>query len=134
MLRTENQFIAKAVKANGLTTAELGLRFDRVVIRLIDELHEFARRTVPTGTTVLVTVTAPIRMPAKTAAMLGDRIEALLAGASSLRDRNFTINGNRARIRILNHSSTRTPRLLGFVHNRSSNASRLLNLVEKQIV
>jgi hypothetical protein len=134
MLTVEKQFVAEAVKANDLTMAELGLRFDRVVIGLMDELHEFANTAVPIGTTVLVCVTAPIRMPAKTAAMLRDRIEVPLPGRSSPGDRPITINGNRVRIRILKHSSPQAPRLLGFVHNRSSNAPRLLDLIEKQIV
>jgi hypothetical protein len=100
----EKAIIAEIAKANKIKIATLGLRFDRVVNRLIDDLHDFGEKTLPTGTTVLVAITAPIRVPAQTAAELRSRIESLAVGASRPRDKNVTINGNNVRIRILRHS------------------------------
>jgi hypothetical protein len=45
------------------------LRFDKVATRLIERLQATLGETVPDGTTVLLTITAPIRLPSKTAFM-----------------------------------------------------------------
>ena len=46
------------------------LRFDKVATRLIERLQATLGETVPDGMTVLLTITAPIRLPSKTAASL----------------------------------------------------------------
>ena len=94
-----------------------GLRFDKVAIRVIERLQSALDETVPDGMTVLVTITAPIRLPARTAAALEDRIRALLKRKSLRRDVTDTIHGNRVRIRLLKDQPVRAPKLLGFVHN-----------------
>ena len=43
------------------------LRFDKVATRLIERLQATLGETVPDGMTVLLTITAPIRLPSKTA-------------------------------------------------------------------
>src|SRR5881396_2477929 len=48
------------------------LRFDKVATRLIERLQATLGKTVPDGMTVLLTITAPIRLPSKTAAALED--------------------------------------------------------------
>jgi hypothetical protein len=63
-------------------TARPRLRFDRVVTRLIQGLHASLGETLPGGTTVVLTVTAPIRLPSKTAAALEEKIRALLGRGS----------------------------------------------------
>ena len=45
-----------------------GLRFDRVAMRLIERLEANLAEVVPDGVTLLLTITAPIRLPSKTAA------------------------------------------------------------------
>jgi hypothetical protein len=47
------------------------LRFDRVALGLVRRLHDALHEAVPDGKTVILTITAPIRMPSKTAALLG---------------------------------------------------------------
>ena len=54
------------------------LRFDKVATRLMERLRATAGETVPDGMTVLLTITAPIRLPSKTAVSLEDRIKTLL--------------------------------------------------------
>jgi hypothetical protein len=49
------------------------LRFDKVATRLIERLQATCGETVPDGMTVLLTITAPIRLPSKTAASLEDK-------------------------------------------------------------
>jgi hypothetical protein len=104
------------------------LRFDKVATRLIDRLQSTLGETVPDGTTVLLTVTAPIRVPAKTAASLEDKVQTLLERGSSARDEKDTIHGNRVRIRLLKSESKRAPKMIGFVHNADSDPLLLLNM------
>jgi hypothetical protein len=73
--------------------AKLRLRFDRVAIRLIERLQATLEETVPDGMTVLVTITAPIRLPSKTAAALEDRMRTLLGRRSPGQDAKDTIHG-----------------------------------------
>jgi hypothetical protein len=109
-------------------TAKPGLRFDKVVTRLTERLRATCVETVPDGMTVVLTVTAPIRLPAKTAASLEDRIKTLLGRGLPGRDETDTIHGNSVQIRLLRHESKRAPKLIGFVHNPDSDPLLLLNM------
>ena len=71
--------------------AKLRLRFDKVVTRLMDRLRATLGETVPDGMTVLLTITAPIRLPSKTAAALEDKIQTLLGRGSPGRDQKDAI-------------------------------------------
>lgn len=107
------------------------LRFDKVATRVVERLRAALGKTVPDGMTVLFTIAAPIRVPAKTAAALEDRIRALLKRKSLRRDVTDTIHGNRVRIRLLKDQSARAPKLIGFVHNPDSDPRLLLEMGEK---
>jgi hypothetical protein len=104
------------------------LRFDKVVIRLMERLQATSGEIVPDGMTVLLTVTAPIRLASKTAAALENKIQTLLGGKSPGRDVKNTIHGNRIQIRLLKHKSGRAPKLIGFVHNSDTDPLLLLNM------
>ncbi len=61
------QTIAEEIAtANGTTVRKLGLRFDRVVQRLLKGLDDSLTPINPNGKTVIVTITAPIVLPGKT--------------------------------------------------------------------
>ena len=90
--------------------AKVRLRFDKVATRLIDRLQATLGGTVPDGMTVLVTITAPIRLPSKTAAALEQKIQTLLERGSPGRDEKDTIHGNRVQIRLLRDESGRAPK------------------------
>ena len=107
------------------------LRFDRVATRLIQRLQASSEETVPDGLTVLLTITAPIRLPAKTAASLEEKIRTLLARGSPRRDEKDTIHGNRVRIRLLRGKSERAPKMIGFVHNSDSDPLLLFNMTRE---
>ena len=107
------------------------LRFDRVATRLMERLQGTLYETVPDGMTVLLTVTAPIRLPAKTAASLEDKIQTLLGRKSPGRDEKDTIHGNGVQIRILRDKSGRAPKMIGFVHNSDSDPLLLLNMTSE---
>lgn len=116
------------LKAGQGDAAKIRLRFDKVVIRLMDRLQAGLGEIVPDDTTVLLTVTAPIRLPAKTAAVLEERVRALLGRKSPGRDEEDTIYGNRVRIRLLRGDSERAPKLIGFIHNPDSDSRLLLDM------
>jgi hypothetical protein len=116
--------------------AKLRLRFDKVATRLVERLQATLGETVPDGITVLLTVTAPIRLASKTAAALEDKIRAQMERGSPGHDEpngeeNDTIHGNRVRIRILKHGSERAPKLIGFVHNPELDPLLLLNMTRE---
>jgi hypothetical protein len=108
--------------------AKIRLRFDKVVARLMESLRATLNETVPDGVTVLVTLTAPIRLPSKTASALEERIRALVGRSLPRRDEKDTIHGNGVRIRLLRDESRRAPKMLGFVHNSDSDPLLLLNM------
>ena len=108
--------------------AKLRLRFDKVATRLIERLQATLGETVPDGMTVLLTITAPIRLPSKTAAALEDKIQTLLRRGSPGQDKKDTIHGNRVQIRLLRDRSERAPKMIGFVHNSDSDPLLLLNM------
>ncbi|CAA6603395.1 conserved hypothetical protein [Rhodospirillaceae bacterium LM-1] len=130
-MKLEKAILSEIERTEGLGPSKLGLRFDRVVIGLVGRLRAFAEDVVPEGTTVLVAVTAPIRVPAKTTAALKERIGALLAGAA--RHEKSTIHGNRTTIRIVEHRTRQAPKFLGFVHNPDSDPDRLFDLVVEKM-
>jgi len=134
LVNVEKALVLKIAKKAERAVASLGLRFDRSVIRLADDLHSFAGKAVPAGTTVLVSLAAPIRSRAKTASALKTKIESLLERKHRRRDRTATINGNPVRIRLLKPMSPKAPRMLVFVHNRSSSSQALLNLIEEYLL
>ena len=111
--------------------AKPGLRFDKVASRLMERLQAALGETVPDGMTVLLTITAPIRLPSKTAASLQDKIQALLGRGSPGRDEKHTIHGNRVRIRLFRDKSERAPKIIGFVHNADSDPLLLLNMTRE---
>jgi hypothetical protein len=107
------------------------LRFDKVATRLIERLQATLGETVPDGLTVLLTITAPIRLPSKTAAALEDKIQTLLGRGSRGRDEKDTIHGNRVQIRLLRDQSERAPKMIGFVHHSDSDPLLLLNMTRE---
>jgi hypothetical protein len=107
-----------------------GLRFDKVVRRVNARLQSALRESVPDGTTVLFTMTAPIRLAAKTAEALENTIRARLARRSVPVPYQGTIHGNRIRIRIARSRSRPISKVIGLVHNPDSDAAMLLHLMQ----
>jgi hypothetical protein len=111
--------------------AKLRLRFDKVATALIERLQFALAETVPAGTTVLLGITAPIRLPAKTAATLKERILTLLERRSPGRDEKDAIHGNRVQILLLRGQSERAPKMIGFVHNPDLDPLLLFNMTRE---
>jgi len=127
----EKDIAGEILRANALSAARLGLRFDRVVQRVLGDLRSFAETRTNPDQTVLVTISAPIRFPAKTVDELTRSISALLATGNPREDRTATLHGNAVRLRLVEHPPTLVPRLIGFVHNPDSAPQVLLDMAER---
>ena len=114
-----------------VNAAKPRLRFDKVATRLIERLQATLGETVPDGMTVLLTITAPIRLASKTAAALEGKLHAILGRESPSRDEKITIHGNRVQIRVLRDAPERAPKMVGFVHNPDSDRLLLLNMTSE---
>jgi hypothetical protein len=104
------------------------LRFDKVVLRTVGRLQAALDGFVPDGSVVIVTITAPIRLAARTAAALEETIRTCLHRRSTQVE--DTIHGNRIRICIVRGVPGRTSKVLGFVHNPESDPDVLLRTTQ----
>jgi hypothetical protein len=115
----------------GLTKPRL--RFDRVALRFVRRLQDALSASVPDGRTLILTITAPIRVPAKTAAALEDNIWTYLARQSAPGEAKYAILGNQIRVRLVKGGSRRTAKVIGFVHNPDSDPDVLLDITHSLI-
>jgi hypothetical protein len=113
---------------SGLTKPRL--RFDRVALRLVGGLQAALSELVPDGDAVVLTITAPIRLPSKTAAALESKIRDLLARRSARVEIKDTIYGNQIRVRRVKGVSRRMSKVIGFVHNPDPDPDVLLRLTQ----
>jgi hypothetical protein len=107
------------------------LRFDKVATRLIGRLQTTLSEAVPTGTTVLLTITAPIRLPLKTAESLEENVRRLIARGSPTRGVSVSLHGNRVRIEGL--KSAGAPRVIAFVHNADADPLELVRMTRDML-
>jgi hypothetical protein len=113
------------------------LRFDRVALGLVRRLQAALGESVPDGKTLILTITAPIRLPAKTAAALEEKIRTALARRPAPMEARHTIHGNRIRARLVKGGvmggSARTAKVIGFVHNPDSDPDVVLGITQSLI-
>jgi len=109
-------------------TTQPRLRFDRVALRLVDDLRTALSGSVSRGQTVLVTITAPIRLPARTATAIEEKIRKLVATRAAPARLADTIHGNEVQVHLLKGGTGRTARLIGFVHNPDSDPGILIDV------
>ena len=124
--------IAEAIAAEGRTTASrLGLRFDRVVVRVLERLSHALDAEPRADVTVLLALTAPIRAAEKMVAGLQREIGALLQAGHPGQGRRLELYGNRAELRLVERSPAEARSLLGFVHSSDVEAATILDLAER---
>lgn len=127
MTNTEKEIAQEIARANGVSVTKLGLRFDGVVVRLLGSLRASLAQE-KRKETVVMTITAPIRFPAKTAVELAGEIRNLLASGARGKDHSTTVFENRVCIRIVPAPSRSSAQFIGLVHNPDINAVSLLDL------
>jgi hypothetical protein len=113
-----------------LRAAKLRPRFDKVALPLVSELKAALASVVPEGQSVVFTISAPIGLPAKTAAALANMAR------SSPRDaeRRAIVHGAAVRIRRLGYVPKSMLKVLGFVHSVESDASVILAVAEARLI
>jgi len=117
------EMIAQRVVAAGIR-----LRYDKVALRLLVGVKASVAQALPASQSIAFTVTAPIKLPAKTSAALEQWLHRLPTHGLST-----TINGNTIRARIINHTAKDIQRVIGFVHNAESNAELALDIAERSV-
>ena len=124
--------MAQAVaEAAGVSASSLGLRFDRVVVRLLDRLRRSLEVRASDDVAVVLTLTAPLRAPGRLAGALEAEIAALLQDGRAGSERTLLLLGNHADLRLVQPARTDAPRLLGFVRNPGVEAAKVLDLAER---
>jgi len=106
------------------------LRFDKVALRFVRGLQTALGGFVPDGQAVILTITAPIRLPAKTAAALEEKCRAALARRSAQAKLTDTIHGNQIQVRIVEGVASPVSKVIGFVHNPDSDPDVLFELTQ----
>ena len=114
MTNIEKQIADKIVRSNGLSVTELGLRFDKVVVRLLGNLRTFVERASLKEETIVMTITAPIRLSSKTEHELEAQIMDFLDSKNRSRDRRITIFQNEVRLRIVESSSKQSDKFIAW--------------------
>jgi hypothetical protein len=118
----------KAQVPRGSTMVPPRLRFDKVVLRVFSDLRTALNGEVPGGVTVVITLTAPIRLASKTTAAIETNVREMLGKRGAGSTRAKTIEGNEVRIEVIRGAKTATSPLVGFVHNRDSDPTILFSL------
>ena|SRR5579875_395653 len=131
MERPDRELAEAVAKAGGTTVSNLGLRFDRVALRLLDRLRAAIAARPQEGSTVILALTAPISSPGKTVVALEREVAALLRTGVARAERSTAVNGNKAVLRLVEQTSARGQRLVGFVHNADVPSTRVLDLAEQ---
>lgn len=126
MINIDRKIAEDIANAHTLSIAKLGLRFDKVVVRLLGNLRTFAEETAPENKTVLLTVTAPIKLPGKTGNELIKAIKDLFD--SEQHDRTLTVFQNKVRIKMIETSLKQDYKFIGFVHNPGTDSKWLIDL------
>jgi hypothetical protein len=131
MTNIDKQLADNIVKENRLSITKLGLRFDKVVVRLLENLRTFVEQDIQNKGTILMTLTAPIKIPSKTEQEIKRHIKNLFDSGVQHRDKELTVFKNEVRFRLVDPSTKNTTKFIGFVHNPGSDPKLLLDLASQ---
>ena len=134
MTQMEKLIANEISKTNGVSVTKLGLRFDKVVVRLLGNIRIAIEQEVSKEVTVIMTITAPIKLPAKTEYELIGKISDFLESGIQHQDSVLTIFQNKVRLRIVKSSSRQTTKFVGLVHNPDIDSKLLLDLAAQWLL
>lgn len=112
---------------NGMTVRGSGLRFDRVVVRLLRDIRRSVEPEICEGITVVMTITAPLKHPAKTVIAMTAMIKDLVDAGKFDKGKKKTVFENEVHLMLV-HSDSRNIKYVGLVHNPQVKANGLLDL------
>src|ERR1700681_2044692 len=113
-----------------LRAAKLRPRFDKMALRFVGGLKAVLAGVVPEGQIVVFTISAPIRLPGKTAVALENMVRSRPRDA----ERREIVHDNKVRIRRLGNRPTHMPKVLGVVHSVEPDAGAILALAEARLL
>jgi hypothetical protein len=128
MIQIEKLISSEIAKSNGLSLSALSLRFDRVAIRLLENIRVAIEQKIEEEITVIMTITAPIKLPAKTASQLIEKIKNFLEFGIPPKDSSITIFQNKVQLRFVKSSKKESSKFIGLVHNPDIKPQLLLDL------
>ncbi len=131
MINIEKEIAEKIVKANSSSTTKLGLRFDRVVVRLLGNLRFFVEQTNSNQKIILMTISAPIKLATKTEKELKSKIKYLLNRKDHDQDLSISIFQNEVRLRIIEFTLNKSHKFVGLVHNPRTDPELLLDFATR---
>jgi len=134
MVQIEKLIATEIAKANGLSVSKLGLRFDRVVVQLLGNIRAAIEQEVPGKIVVIMTITAPIKLPGKTEHELIGKIKNFLEPGIQQQDSALTIFQNEVQLRFVESSPKQNTRFIGLVHNPNIDAKMLLDLAAQWLL
>ena len=124
----------KIATDNASTIAKLGLRFDKTVVRLLSNLRNAVNKHIPQGTSVLLTISAPIKLPSKTESELCQQIIDSLNSEVRHKSQEFVIFQNKISIKVIDIPINQVETFVGFVHNPDRDPKHLLDLATTWLV
>jgi hypothetical protein len=116
--------------AECIAAGKIRLRFDRSALRLVNGLKATLADVVPVGQAILLTIAAPIKRRANTAAAL----ETLVRGGLPDGEVREVIHDNHVRLLRVINVPAHMPKVVGFVHNPESDAGTILALARSYLV
>lgn len=109
------------------------LRVDKVVTRVTERLQAAAAGCVPAGVTVVVTMTAPIKVAAQTTIAIEDTLVELIAHKGDEPRATLTGLGNKVQMQVVSHGLKAAPKLITLVHNPATKPQLLINLTREML-
>ncbi|MGH6993346.1 MAG: hypothetical protein ACREEH_08415 [Caulobacteraceae bacterium] len=120
-----------AIEVVGVESALLAkarLRFDKVALRLLAGFRKTALAEEPIGAWAFLSCTAPIRLAARTAQAIEERVRKSPRQVRPRSEFAETIHGNEVRLRLLEAQGV--SQAVGFIHNRGIDPGVLFDLAE----
>jgi len=106
------------------------LRSDTVARRVMSGLQQSLNDAIPDGVTIILTISAPVRVPAATVKAIDQRLRREFLSRSAEQDFRESVLGNDVHVRIVNQSRPGAPKLVASVCNPEPSPIGLLDLIE----
>lgn len=126
----QKPFIEKIIASKKLSPRKLGLRFDRVALDLIDQVEQSSALYIPKDKVLLIGVTAPIRLPSQTIAIMNDKIAKHFLKKNPKQSFRIQAFSNVIQSHLIEKTKYKNNRVICFVHNPTSNVQELFRLIE----